>query len=64
MIYFATFLSAIANNIVAQNKQTNVVVTPYPSIKNLAALKNSAPNAVDTIARVDKTVPRSLDSIE
>ena len=63
-MYFDTFLSAIANNIVAPNKQTNVVVTPYPSIKNLPAPKNAAPNAVDTIARVDKTVPRSLDSIE
>ena len=63
--YYLMCLMVVAkdqpNKLVAINVQINVVVIPNPSIKNFANIKDVAPSAVETIARVDKTVPRSMD---
>ena len=59
-----TLRNAQNNNTVANNAQTKVVVNPNPSTKNLEATKIIAPIIVDTIARVEITVPRSVDFIQ
>ena len=62
-MYFFTLVKDQNKNTVINNVNVNVVFIPYVSNKTLAHVNIAAPAMVDTIARVDKTVPRSLDDI-
>ena len=60
-MYFDVALSDKIKMAIITNIDNNVIVIPYPSNKNLAIINVPAPQSVDTIARVDNTVPRSDD---
>ena len=63
MIYFITYFRDQKSKPVITNVNNNVVVIPYPSIKNLAIINPIAPTTVDTIARVDNTVIGNVENM-